>query len=116
MPISAKGGEGSFPDEERSTFQCPREGGGGVGNLIGVHVIQRGNEQLTSRFYSILIYVYLCVYYLCADAHGGQKWVLGLLELEVPAVVSFPVWELGLELVLEHGSGKESGEENSECL
>lgn len=115
MPLSAKGGERSIPDKERSMFQCPREGGR-VGNLIGVHVIQRGNEQLTSRFYSILIYVYLCVYYLCADAHRGQKWVLGLLELEVPAVVSFPVWVLGLELVLEHGSGKESCEENSECL
>lgn len=41
---------------------------------------------------------------------------LGLLELEVPAVVSSSVWVLGLELVLEHGSGKESCEENSEFL
>lgn len=42
--------------------------------------------------------------------------MLGLLELEVPAVVSSPVWVLGLELVLEHGSGKESCGENSEFL
>lgn len=80
MPISVKGGERSIPDKESSMFKCPREGER-VGNLIWVHVIQRGNEQLTSRFYFILIYVDLCVYYLCADAHGGQKWVSISTEL-----------------------------------
>lgn len=35
---------------------------------------------------------------MCADAYGGQKNVLDHLELELQAIVFFPMWFLGSEL------------------
>lgn len=71
--------------EEPKTLSLQADTGGGL---------RDGGGNFSLRFFFTIC---ICVH-ICAVTHGGQKSMLGSLELELPAVRNYLMWVLGAEL------------------
>lgn len=59
-------------------------------------------------FQKICVYAYACdsvyIYHMCASACRDQKRVMDSLEIELQAVVTYPMWVLGTQLCSSGGT------------